>query len=173
MSEVQDRLFSCLKCLRMELTEADMLRMQVKALHRVLSQEEVDAMAEKTDRAALMRQMDAVCRFILEVVNPAGIGEGVDDLLASVADEMDGLGEFPNLRALRRLLEAGGETGAVGDVTSRLLERLTLCEHDSSPNCSARAPYTRDAIEFRRGSGGSPNAARHFISNQMEGEVTA
>lgn len=34
--------------------------------------------------------------------------------------------------------------------------------HDSSPNCSARTSEMRDDTEFRRGPGGSPNAARHY-----------
>lgn len=33
--------------------------------------------------------------------------------------------------------------------------------HDSSPNCSARTSQMRDDTDFRRGPGGSPNAARH------------
>ena len=32
---------------------------------------------------------------------------------------------------------------------------------DSSPNCSARTSHMRDDTDFRRGPGGSPNAARH------------
>ena len=32
---------------------------------------------------------------------------------------------------------------------------------DSSPNCSARTSQMRDDTDFRRGPGGSPNAARH------------
>ena len=32
---------------------------------------------------------------------------------------------------------------------------------DSSPNCSARTSEMRDDTDFRRGPGGSPNAARH------------
>lgn len=32
---------------------------------------------------------------------------------------------------------------------------------DSSPNCSARTSHMRDDTDFRRGLGGSPNAARH------------
>lgn len=34
---------------------------------------------------------------------------------------------------------------------------------DSSPNCSARTSHMRDDTDFRRGPGGSPNAARHHI----------
>ena len=34
-------------------------------------------------------------------------------------------------------------------------------DHDSSPNCSARASCTRDNSDVRRGPGGSPNSARH------------
>ena len=33
---------------------------------------------------------------------------------------------------------------------------------DSSPNCSARMLQVRDDTDFRRGPGGSPNAARHY-----------
>lgn len=33
---------------------------------------------------------------------------------------------------------------------------------DSSPNCSARTSGMRDDTDFRRGPGGSPNAARHY-----------
>jgi len=33
--------------------------------------------------------------------------------------------------------------------------------HNSSPNCSARTSHMRDDTDFRRGPGGSPNAARH------------
>ena len=33
--------------------------------------------------------------------------------------------------------------------------------HNSSPNCSARTSHMRDDADFRRGPGGSPNAARH------------
>lgn len=33
---------------------------------------------------------------------------------------------------------------------------------DSSPNCSARTSEMRDDTDFRRGPGGSPNAARHY-----------
>lgn len=33
---------------------------------------------------------------------------------------------------------------------------------DSSPNCSARTSHMRDDTDFRRGPGGSPNAARHY-----------
>lgn len=33
---------------------------------------------------------------------------------------------------------------------------------DSSPNCSARTSQMRDDTDFRRGPGGSPNAARHY-----------
>lgn len=44
------------------------------------------------------------------------------------------------------------ETGAESDSLA----------HDSSPNCSARTPDMRDTTNFRRGPGGSPNAARRI-----------
>ena len=34
--------------------------------------------------------------------------------------------------------------------------------HNSSPNCSARTSQMRDDTDFRRGPGGSPNAARQY-----------
>ena len=116
---------------------------------------------DAANRATVLCQMEAVCRFLLEILYPAGISEGVDDLLASESDEMDGFREFPNLRILRGLLESRGDAGSAGDVVSRLFECLSLCEHDSSPNCSARTSHMRDGTDFRRGPGGSPNAARH------------
>lgn len=116
---------------------------------------------DAANRATVLCQMEAVCRFLLEILYPAGISEGVDDLLASESDEMDGFREFPNLRILRGLLESRGDAGSAGDVVSRLFECLSLCEHDSSPNCSARTSEMRDDTDFRRGPGGSPNAARH------------
>lgn len=121
----------------------------------------LEQLKEAADRAAVLCQMEAVCRFLLEILYPAGIGEGVDDLLASESDEMDGFREFPNLRILRGLLESRGDAGAVGDVSSRLFECLSLCEHDSSPNRSARTSQMRDDTDLRRGPGGSPDAARH------------
>lgn len=120
----------------------------------------LERLKEAADRAAVLGQMEAVCRFLLEILYPAGIGEGVDDLLASESDEMDGFREFPNLRILRGLLDPRGDAGAVGDVFSRLFECLSLCEHDSSPNRSARTSQMRDDTDLRRGPGGSPNAAR-------------
>lgn len=122
----------------------------------------LERLKEAADRATVLCQMEAVCRFLLEILCPAGIGEGVDDLLASEPDEMDDLRKFPNLRILRGLLDPRGDAGSAGDVASRLFECLSLCEHDSSPNCSARTSEMRDDTDFRRGPGGSPNAARHY-----------
>lgn len=122
----------------------------------------LEQLKETADRAAVLGQMEAVCRFLLEVLYPAGIGEGADDLPASESDEIEGLRKFPNLRILRGLLDPRGDAGAVGDVSSRLFECLLLCEHDSSPNRSARTSQMRDDTDSRRGPGGSPNAARHF-----------
>lgn len=121
----------------------------------------LEQLREAAAAAAVLGQMEAVCRFLLEILYPAGVGEGVDDLLAAESDEIDSLREFPNLGILRGLLDSRGDAGSAGDVSSRLFECLSLCEHDSSPNCSARTSEMRDDTEFRRGPGGSPNAARH------------
>jgi len=120
-----------------------------------------EQLREAAAAAAVLGQMEAVCRFLLEILYPAGVGEGVDDLLAAESDEIDSLREFPNLGILRGLLDSRGDAGSAGDVSSRLFECLSLCEHDSSPNCSARTSEMRDDTDFRRGPGGSPNAARH------------
>ena len=122
----------------------------------------LEQLREAADAAAVLGQMEAVCRFLLEILYPAGVGEGVDDLLAAESDEIDSLREFPNLGILRGLLDSRGDAGSAGDVSSRLFECLSLCEHDSSPNCSARTSEMRDDTDFRRGPGGSPNAARHY-----------
>lgn len=121
----------------------------------------LEQLREAAAAAAVLGQMEAVCRFLLEILYPAGVGEGVDDLLAAESDEIDSLREFPNLGILRGLLDSRGDAGSAGDVSSRLFECLSLCEHDSSPNCSARTSEMRDDTEFRRGPGGSPNAVRH------------
>lgn len=121
----------------------------------------LEQLREAAAAAAVLGQMEAVCRFLLEILYPAGVGEGVDDLLAAESDEIDSLREFPNLGILRGLLDSRGDAGSAGDVSSRLFECLSLCEHDSSPNCSARTSEMRDDTDFRRGPGGSPNAARH------------
>ena len=121
----------------------------------------LEQLREVAAAAAVLGQMEAVCRFLLEILYPAGVGEGVDDLLAAESDEIDSLREFPNLGILRGLLDSRGDAGSAGDVSSRLFECLSLCEHDSSPNCSARTSEMRDDTDFRRGPGGSPNAARH------------
>ncbi|CAG9071827.1 hypothetical protein KYE75_06860 [Bifidobacterium pseudocatenulatum] len=121
----------------------------------------LEQLREAAAAAAVLGQMEAVCRFLLEILYPAGVGEGVDDLLAAESDEIDSLREFPNLGILRGLLDSRGDAGSAGDVSSRLFECLSLCEHDSSPNCSARTSEMRDDTDFRRGPGGPPNAARH------------
>lgn len=167
MSELQDRLMPALDDLRDGLFQASQLRLRKAILNpeRVRSavgEADFDSISARTDRVACLGQMDAVCRFLLEILYPAGIGEGVDNLLAAESDAVDGLGEFANLRVLRALLESGGDGGSGGDISTRLFKCLSLCEHNASPNCSARVPDTRGSSDVRRGSGGSPNAARHF-----------
>lgn len=47
--------------------------------------------------------------------------------------------------------------------TSKNCSRYSAAfDTDSSPNCSARTSQMRDDTDFRRGPGGSPNAARHY-----------
>nr|DAV64827.1 MAG TPA: hypothetical protein [Bacteriophage sp.] len=97
-----------------------------------------DAQFDRLRQASLLMQVDAFSRLLLKVLGPR-VGECVDDLLAPISDEVDGLGEFPNLRALRRVLQSSRERGSERDVVAGLLEGLALSEHDSSPDA---APHT-------------------------------
>lgn len=76
----------------------------------------LEQLREAAAAAAVLGQMEAVCRFLLEILYPAGVGEGVDDLLAAESDEIDSLREFPNLGILRGLLDSRGDAGSAGDV---------------------------------------------------------
>ena len=111
--------------------------------------------------AAVLGQMEAVCRFLLEILYPAGVGEGVDDLLAAESDEIDSLREFPNLGILRGLL-----------IRAAMLVPQAMFPLASSSACRcvsmillltvrpARRKCGMTPI-LGRGPGGSPNAARH------------
>ena len=48
-----------------------------------------------------------------------------------------------------------------GKQRGQAFQTITDPIHSSSPNCSARTSQMRDDTDFRRGPGGSPNAARH------------
>lgn len=60
------------------------------------------------------------------------------------------------LRVIRRRI------GGVVEMRLRGINPACRITHNSSPNCSARTSEMRDDTDFRRGPGGSPNAARHY-----------
>lgn len=146
--------------------EARSLDPQVGMLHAdsvkaALGEAEFERLNDRLRRVSLLMQVDALSRLLIEVVYPSLVREREDGLLGSVADEMHGGGEFPNIRVLRSLLENSGAAGSVPDVLQGLHELLSSCEHDSSPDCPARVPDARDTTDFRRRTGGCSDTARH------------
>lgn len=160
--------------LRVDLERASSLNpemgmLNAKAVRDALGEDWFCLVSERLERAVMLKQVDALCRFLIDVVDPSAVGERENGLLRPVTDEVHGRGEFPNLWVLRGLLESRGARGAGSDVVERLLELLSVCEHESSPNCSARTPDMRGTTNFRRGPGGSPNAARRIPSSVVSG----
>ena len=63
-----------------------------------------------------MGRVDAVARFVLEVVRPALVSDGDPELLGSVPDEVECFGKFSHIGVLRRVFESGGDVGSVDEV---------------------------------------------------------
>jgi hypothetical protein len=98
-------------------------------LMQVIGENEFNRIVGQTNRYVSLKELDAVCGFVLEF---AGVLKGDGDLLGSVSDEVDGFGEFPNIRVLCGLLQPGGDRSAVGHIADRCAERLLSCCHDDS-----------------------------------------
>lgn len=162
--DVEDKLLASLEALQDGLREGVLHLLEQNTLspglfRDVLGDEEFDRLNRRMSHRALLTQLDAVARCVLEVLDTALVGQGEDGLLGAEADEMHGLGEFAYLRILRGLLEPRGDAGAGGDVPARLFERLALSQHDASPLNAHRALYTMlDSILGENGGGGFSSA---------------
>ena len=132
-----------------------------------LDAKEFEQLGRRMSHRALLFQLDAVSRSVLEILDTALVDQGVDDFLRPVADEMHGRGEFPYLRVMRALLDPDGDVRAVVDVAQRVPQQLPLgCGHDASPLNVHRALYTMlDNILGENGGGGFSSAPTNNTEN--------
>lgn len=83
-------------------------------------------------------------------------------LLGAEADEVDGVGEFPNLLRLRRTLELCGLTGPEGDVSDGFVEGFTLGRHFSSIQSVDESPEPSGAAGSASLNSAAPDYAYAF-----------
>lgn len=128
-----DKILKDLDSLKSSLFEADRVRIDHVFLfssnfQKAIGESDYEHIREKTDRVSRLMKLDAFAEFVLNVIG-VRIGESKRDLLCSVPDVMDGLGEFPNLRVLTSLLQSGCNSSSYSDIGSRFFKRLFASQH--------------------------------------------
>lgn len=172
--DVEDKLLASLETLQDGLRKGGLHLLEQATIspvvfRAVLDDEEFDRLNRRMSHRALLIQLDAVARCVLEILDTALVGQGEDGLLGAEADEMHGLGEFAYLRILCKLLEPGCDGRSYGDIAARLFERLTLSQHDASPLNVHRALYTMlDSILGENGGGGFSSAPTNTKPDRRE-----
>lgn len=116
-----------------ELVQASGIRLSNSLLSeesfkKAIGSDEYEKLVEKTESYALLTQLDAIAKFILDF--SGFVSNSQSSLLGSETNEVDGFSEFPHLSILCSISKASSQGGSLRHVVDGTIKHLSLACHD-------------------------------------------